>query len=121
MRMPLSLLPFVLLALTGPGAAQPLPDPTRPPDYVPEPAPVVIPKEMLSWTLSAIKIAPHSRSAILNGELVRPGDEVGPAKVVGISADAVTLEYNGHKIDVPLVQESIKRPADGNDRKGNSS
>ena len=72
MRVPGPIVSLVLLAWACCAAAQALQDPTRPPDYAPEAAPVVIPKEVLDWTLTAIKIAPHSRSAILNGELVKP-------------------------------------------------
>ncbi len=106
-------LPWLLLfLLLSPGAgAGNLPDPTRPWDYAPEVPPPPPPEVLTEWRLSAIRIAASDRSAILNGRLVREGEQVGPGTVKGIRPGEVVLDYNGNEVVVPLLPGGFKRPA----------
>ena len=86
-----------------------LPDPTRPPDYAPYVS-VEIPREVVDWKVNGITISPTSRSAILNGVVVVPGQRVGPATVSNIESNAVVLDYDGQVYRVELRLGQVKRP-----------
>lgn len=46
-----------------------------------------------SFVLQQIKISADSRSAVINGQLVREGDSVSGAEVTKITSDKVVLKY----------------------------
>ena len=59
-----------------------LSDPTRPADYsAAVSVSQVKPKKRDEFSLNAIRISDEDRSAIVNGRLVRVGDDIGTAKV----------------------------------------
>lgn len=99
----------VLFASVSAAAAAGLADPTRPPDYAALPQPVEVPREVMDWQVSAIKITPDSRIAILNDQRVVAGDAVGPARVLAIEPGAVVLDYEGRELRVPLLRKNVKR------------
>lgn len=89
-----------------------LPDPTRPAAYRPENLePVffeeVSVKENINWKLSAIRISDNDRTAILNGKLVRTGDDIGPAKVLEINPLSVVIDHEERKLIVRLFNIKV--------------
>ena len=72
-----------------PAAAQGLPDPTRPPQFV---APTATAAEALSPQLHSVVVPAHGKPmAMVGGVPVSVGDKVGDAKVVRISETEVVL------------------------------
>ncbi len=105
----LFLLPGYLLAEAA------LPDPTRPSDYV-EKSEVIevfeieeIPKQFIDWKVTAIRISDKQRTAIINGQLVKSGDEIGPAKVLEIKPVSVLLDYDDKSFVVRLFKDSTNK------------
>ncbi|MEX2353012.1 MAG: general secretion pathway protein GspB [Gammaproteobacteria bacterium] len=99
-----------LVAITG--RAQALPDPTRPAQY--QSAIVVqdLPTELHDWRVTAIRISAQDRSAIVNGRIVRTGDDIGPATVLEIQPVQVILDYDNTKVAVRLFNDiNIRQPA----------
>lgn len=93
-------------------AAAGLPDPTRPADYVSIPENIVIeelPEELIDWSVTAIRIAGGDRSAIVNGNLVREGDEIGPAKILEIQPVSIVLDYNETQVVVRLFNNMVQK------------
>jgi hypothetical protein len=92
-----------------------LSDPTRPYDYVPADTrteePVVLPREQVQWDLSAIRIGKDSRFAIINGQLVRPGEQIESAKLLEIKPSEVVLEYDNRSVIVTLLDRAVKKTA----------
>ncbi len=99
-----TLAPGPLFAVAG------LPDPTRPADY--SDAPVMLelyelPKELVEWKVTAIRISENERSAIVNGRLVRTGDVIGPARIVEINPVNVILDYEDKQVIVRLYSDVV--------------
>lgn len=89
-----------------------LPDPTRPATYVVESLEPVFFEEInvtekINWKLSAIRISDKDRTAILNGKLVRAGDDIGPAKVLEINPLSVVIEHEERKLIVRLYNTKV--------------
>lgn len=102
----LYLLPSLLMANTE------LPDPTRPASYTVENTEPVFfedidVKENINWQLSAIRISDTDRTAILNGKLVRTGDDIGPAKVLEINPLSVVIDHENKKLIVRLFNTKV--------------
>lgn len=72
----------------GPGRAQ----------FAVEERPVFFGSQRPSFSLSGIAQFQDSYMAVINGHILKTGDEVQGAKVVVISADAVELDLNGERI-----------------------
>ena len=94
-RLSIAALGLVLLGATGVRAE--LQDPTRPPDFSAVEAVVGTAGAMglpagSRLTLQSILISPTRRIAIVNGERVKEGDEIGTARVVEIRAWGLELE-----------------------------
>jgi MSHA biogenesis protein MshK len=90
-----------------------LPDPTRPVNYS-EALPQVIevhelPKELIDWRVTAIRIKDRDRSAIVNGQLVRVGDQIGTAKILEINPAAVVLDYEKKQVYVRLFSDVVDK------------
>ncbi|MEX2487896.1 MAG: general secretion pathway protein GspB [Pseudomonadales bacterium] len=99
----------VLLVMTL--QAETLQDPTRPTDYTPSSAASTQTPKLsgsMEWKLSAIRISPDMRKAIVNGRLVQEGERVGEATVANISSGSVVLNYRGQEIKVNLVPQDVK-------------
>ena len=91
-----------------------LPDPTRPANYIVKGTePVFIElidtKEKISWRVSAIRISAEDRSAIVNGKLVRVGDEISSAIISEINPLSVIVDYDDKKLIVRLFNYQIKK------------
>lgn len=87
-----------------------LPDPTRPADYSEARAIVKsVPKKRAEFSVNAIRISDSDRSAIVNGRLVRIGDEVGQAQVIEINAVNVVLNFERKLMTVPLYAASFNK------------
>jgi len=107
------LLPPALCFISAAGAAD-LPDPTRPADYsVNIETPVEQDKKAVDFNLTAIRIDPDDRSAIINGHLVREGDEVGSARLVEIHPADVVLDYDRRHLVVRLYHQLSKTLVQG--------
>ena len=106
---------FFLLLLVLPlyvsGNAE-LPDPTRPATFIVEDSEPVFIEEIdvkgkINWKLSAIRISTEDRTAIVNGKLVRVGDEIGPAKVLEINSLSVVIDHEDRKLIVRLFNNKV--------------
>ena len=89
-----------------------LPDPTRPATFIePDQEPVFFVetdvKEKINWKLSAIRISPKDRTAIVNGKLVRVGDAIGTAKVLEINPLSVVIDHEDRKLIVRLFNYQV--------------
>ncbi len=83
----------VLLIATMAHADAGLPDPTRPADYsVTRTIKQITPKQRTEFSVNAIRISELDRSAIINGKLLRVGDDIGTAKIKEINAVEQALE-----------------------------
>ena len=98
------------LVAAGPVTAERLPDPMRPPQSGAASirAPVSEPK---SWQLHMIRISREQRLAVINGRMVKPGDEVSGAKVVSVGPNSVQLRKGGKRFSLALARTSVKRPS----------
>ena len=97
------------LVVGGSVAGEELPDPMRPPQVRVRSA--TVPASAPShWQLHMTRISPGQRLAVLNGRLVKPGDEVSGARVVSIGPEAVELRKGDKKFRVALSRASVKRP-----------
>ena len=97
------------LVVGGSAVGQELPDPMRPP-HVPSRTATVPVSAPSDWQLHMTRISPGQRLAVLNGRLVRPGDEVSGARVLSVGPSAVELSKGGKKFRVALSRASVKRP-----------
>jgi hypothetical protein len=88
-----------------------LPDPTRPATYLIEDTePVYVEDfdvEKINWNLSAIRISKNDKSAIVNGKLVREGDEIEKAKVLEIKPRSVIIDHEDNKLIVRLFKNEV--------------
>ncbi len=91
-----------------------LPDPTRPANFIVEDIePVFIEvidtKEKISFRVTAIRISADDRSAIVNGKLVRVGDEISSATIAEINPLSVVVDYEDRKLIVRLFKNLVKK------------
>ena len=99
----------VLALLAGHVWAQGLPDPTRPSTYVDRSVLTEQRSEgMPGWDLRAIKTGNDSRIAIINGQLVRVGEEINSARVVEINSDSVVIEHRRSQIVLKVLAGNVK-------------
>lgn len=106
----ISLALFVIMMPASLQAFAELPDPTRPADYQAAPKVVYeeeLPQELIDWTVTAIRITGEDRTAIVNGQLVREGDIIGPARVVDIEPVSVVLDYRQSTVVVRLYSKNL--------------
>ncbi|MCB1746989.1 MAG: hypothetical protein H6977_04790 [Gammaproteobacteria bacterium] len=92
-------------------ADAPLTDPTRPPlthESALERRAVTEPE---SFTVTAIRISPHDRRALVNDQLVGIGDRVGAGRVVEITPGAVVIEYLSERNRIALLPARVRRTA----------
>ena len=109
----IQILVFTLLPVLVVAKAE-LPDPTRPATYmVKDTAPIYVEvfdentKEKISWKLSAIRISKNDRTAIVNGKLVRVGDDIDQAKVLEIKPLSVVIDHDDQKLIVRLFKNQV--------------
>ncbi len=77
--------------VVGATQAEPLRDPTEPP----QPTRAPEPEQQLDLSLDSILVADNRRVAVINGQSASAGDSVGDARVRSIEADRVLVEING--------------------------
>lgn len=95
-----------------------LPDPTRPADYsVAISVKQTTPKTRAEFKLNAVRISAADRSAIVNGRLVRVGDDIGTAKVKEINIQNIVLDYDRKMMTVPLYANGINKLYKDSERK----
>lgn len=106
--MPGSVMATLLLLAQGYGDT--LPDPTRPADFFSR---SVIqeerPQELINWHVTAIRTSTAGRSAIVNGKLVKVGDEIGSATVLEITSKSVVLDYLRKQLEINLIPRGIEK------------
>jgi MSHA biogenesis protein MshK len=92
-------------------AAQPFPDPTRPPPAFIEPgvAGDVDSDGGETPELQSILVSKNRRQAVIGGKIVTVGDSIGQAKVVRISEDAVVLRTGKQTETLKLFPNIEKR------------
>ena len=61
----------------------------------------------MSWTLSAVRISEKDKTAIINGNLVRIGDEINQAKIVDIKSQSVVIDHEDKKLIVRLFNDLV--------------
>lgn len=83
-------------------------DPTRPPDYRPPGTPNENPAGV-QWHLRSTLVSPTRSLAIINGQLVGPGESVDGAQVIAIETDRVTLRTGDGQLVLKLISEQPKR------------
>lgn len=91
-----------------------LPDPTRPAYWSQKSAPVFVeqtpqPGKKIEWRVTAIRIAPDDRTAIVNGKLVRTGDSVNTAIVREIKHSAVVIEDDQKQLILRLLSSQTMK------------
>lgn len=102
-------LALILYSTTALDAAG-LPDPTRPPDYS---ATTVMleprEKKQAEFNLTAIRINDDNRSVIINGKLLRQGEQVGSARLLEIHSAHVVLLYQNKRLVVRLYDSLTRK------------
>lgn len=98
----------LMVAFSVPSAADPLQDPTRPPDFGTSFEPSES-DDAAALSVQAIFQAESHRIAIVNDQRVGVGDLVLSARVVSIDGDRVTLRRRGQTIELELVPVDVKR------------
>jgi MSHA biogenesis protein MshK len=100
---------LVSLGTAGVAGAE-LPDPTRPYDYA---ATVEVQQGTAAadWRLTGIRIRGEDRTAIINGRVVRAGDDLDGAKVVEIGHGQVVLDQDRKRVVLRLLLSTVKQPA----------
>jgi len=110
---------LILLLLSGfaPGAGTAtLPDPTRPPDYTPNPFIVEPEQQETDFNLTAVRIDETSRSVIINGKLLREGDRIESAQILEIHPAHVILDYEDKRLVVRLYSSFSKTTSDSRNK-----
>jgi|SRR3990172_7488717 len=67
----------------------------------------------LEWALSGVKFTEGKKTAILNGRLVKEGDDLDGARVIEIKPAEVILLQGQQRIAIRLLLQDIKSPASG--------
>lgn len=99
-----------LLLMTGPVRAEALPDPTRPAEYRSAmPVAQDVPRELIEWKLTAIRITGTDRTAIVNGKIVREGDTLGSARVLEIQPISVLLSHENKQVSIRLYTDLVQK------------
>lgn len=102
-----------LLALTplAAGAADVpsgLVDPMAPPIVAPTLSATLDPGTISTCTVTAIRIGGSANTAIVNGQLLRVGDQFNGARVVSITVDRVTLESERQRSTCQFQERLVK-------------
>lgn len=99
-------------SLATSGFAQVLTDPTRPAEFQTALVIQELPEELVDWKVTAIRISAKDRTAIVNGDIVREGQTIGPATILEIQTTQVILDYDNRKVAVRLFSDvDMRKPA----------
>lgn len=102
---------FALLGLPAIAAAQPMADPTRPPNVSPA-ADAAAPAAYGAPVLQSVILRSGQKPrALISGELVEQGGKFGDMRVVKITADTAILRGASGRVTLALTPEASKRPA----------
>ncbi|MEX0958087.1 MAG: hypothetical protein WDZ63_02255 [Burkholderiales bacterium] len=104
-----ALIGFALAVLFPDAFAQPLRDPTRPPLFV-APAGAAAVRES-DLVLQTVLISPERRAAIINGRLLRLGENISGMQLMSISEGEVKLRGRGESRTLHLFPAVKKREA----------
>jgi MSHA biogenesis protein MshK len=96
---------FVIAILYSGMSFAELRDPTRPADYVDTGV-----ESVSALELNAVMISPNRKIAIINGQIVKIGDEVSGSKVTSIEQNYVELEGADTKMTLFLLTTPVKKP-----------
>lgn len=110
----LTILLLLCLSVPGVSAAVTTIDPTRPYLYDNlQQIQAFNPQADLEWALSGVKITEGKKTAIINGRLVKEGDDLDGARVIEIKPAEVILLQGQQRIAIRLLLQDIKSPASG--------
>ncbi len=101
---------LLMLCLALPAGAQPLRDPTRPPEGRPAAGNASLPVQH-QWRLSSILISAERRIAVVDGQAVQVGQTVSGAHLVAIEPQRVLLRHGQKEIALHLTKTGLKTPA----------
>lgn len=106
----LLLLGALAATTASPAPSETLPDPTRPYQYSQAVDITDMPAapEARQWHLSGLQVRNGLKRAILNGKLVKEGDQIGSATVTAIGASDVTISVDHKLVIVRLLLPPIK-------------
>lgn len=80
-------------------------DPTQPEIFVP--SQIVSSKSL--YTLSGIIFSPTRKIAVINGQYLKPGDQILGERIMDITENTVQLQGPDGKITLFLIDKPIKR------------
>lgn len=98
---------LALLVLARTTAAIEFADPTRP-SYLKSDGEARQESVRNEYRLNSILVGEHRKLAIINGQRVREGDQVGDARVSRINQSSVTLLIQGTTVTIALSAHDIK-------------
>lgn len=100
------------MSVTCGSFAESLPDPTRPANYS-EVTEIreQLPKEYINWNVRAIRTSESGRNAIVNGRLVKVGDEIDSATIIDITSNSVVLAHDSKQVVLKLIPADVKKKA----------
>jgi len=103
---------LALMLVWSLAGADALRDPTRPP--MPQAGPGAVVHEPLP-AVTALFISGETRTAIVDGHLVRAGDSIGDGKIEAVSANGVIWRRRGvaHDLQLPRAAAHFKKRATG--------
>ncbi len=78
-------------------------DPTRPPHWMAAPATSAPPFNPANYELQQIIQHPQRQTAVINGQLLRVGDDIDGARLVRIEATSVVLRVRRHDHRLSLL------------------
>ncbi|MBI3903722.1 MAG: hypothetical protein HY306_12405 [Nitrosomonadales bacterium] len=107
-----------MLLCTAATAQEVLPDPTRPPSEISAPVTQTGHAVSKERGLQSVIISPTHRAAVINGQVVEPGEMTGDARLIEVNENGVVLQgVHGRQV-LPLfpgVEISKKKSAAQNE------
>lgn len=88
-------------------------DPTQPPVVHQSAVRRLEIREPTSYKVTAIKISGDEKKALINGQLLAEGENIGEARVLEIGPDAVIVEYLSEQRRLSLLPQRVKRDLTG--------
>ena len=99
-----------ILSWVGAAWAAELTDPTKPPGVAASVAVASVAEKNIDWHLTMIRVGGSGRHIVLNGELLREGDEIAGMRVVAIESGQVTLESDQGPTVLRLLDRDVRVP-----------
>jgi len=95
-----------VVAFAGSTGHDGLRDPLRPPGWGTHASAASF--DASRWQLSSTLVSNGRRVAIVNGRTVRAGDHVDGARVLGIAAGRVRMDYQGHDFTIRRAATRVR-------------